>query len=174
MNGGFQRIGKLIQIILVIQCFDLRGAHRGIPLNSRLILRHYDLSGHGDATALTRASPLVIQAFNDGWLPNSGLAYTTRQDDNVDIADRYWWPMTEAIGVFADLQKLYKNPEFESLYRQTSAFAHSRLIYHVNGGWFRELDISGQPLSKQFLGKPDIYHSVQATLFPLVPKFVAA
>ena len=100
MNGGFQRIGKLIQIILVIQCFDLRGAHRGIPLNSRLILRHYDLSGHGDATALTRASPLVIQAFNDGWLPNSGLAYTTRQDDNVDIADRYWWPMTEAIGVF--------------------------------------------------------------------------
>lgn len=136
---------------------------------SRLILQHCDLSGRIDATALTRARHLVRQAFSDAWLPGGGLAYTTRPDGKVDIANRYWWPVTEAIGVFATLQKLDETSEFESLYRRTWTFAHSHLIDHVNGGWFPELDISGQPVSKQFLGKPDIYHSVQSALFPLAP-----
>ena len=136
---------------------------------SRLILQHYDLSGRTDATALSRARCLVMRAFNDAWLPDGGLAYTTRPDGSIDIADRYWWPVTEAIGVLATLQKLDQTQEFESLYRRTWAFAHLKLIDHRNGGWFPELDISGQPVSQQFLGKPDIYHSVQAALFPLVP-----
>ena len=39
---------------------------------------------------------------------------------------------------------------------------------HERGGWFPEIDEEGQPVSKQFLGKPDIYHSIQAGLFPVV------
>tara|TARA_B100001093_G_scaffold197056_1_gene189326 strand:+ start:376 stop:1614 length:1239 start_codon:yes stop_codon:yes gene_type:complete len=136
---------------------------------SRLLLQYWDLSGRTDPTAFTRASHLVMQAFNDAWLPDGGLAYTTRLDGSIDIASRFWWPVTEAIGVFSALQKLDKAQDFESLYRRTWTFANSQLIDHENGGWFPELDISGQPVSQQFLGKPDLYHSLQAVLFPLVP-----
>ncbi|MFV0334421.1 MAG: hypothetical protein ACK5JR_10175, partial [Tropicimonas sp.] len=41
---------------------------------------------------------------------------------------------------------------------------------HVRGGWIPELDHAGQPVSRHFTGKPDIYHSIQAALFPLVPR----
>lgn len=78
---------------------------------SQRILQHYDLSGRTDATALSRARRLVMQAFNDAWLPDGGLAYTTRPDGSIDIADRYWWPVTEAIGVHTTLQKLDQTQE---------------------------------------------------------------
>ncbi|MEP3295595.1 MAG: AGE family epimerase/isomerase, partial [Pseudoruegeria sp.] len=48
-------------------------------------------------------------------------------------------------------------------------FSDTHLIDHVRGGWYHELDDDGQPVSRQFLGKPDIYHSIQAGLFPPVP-----
>jgi mannose/cellobiose epimerase-like protein (N-acyl-D-glucosamine 2-epimerase family) len=134
----------------------------------RLLLQHFDLSGRHDATAQTRARWLVTQAFEDAWLPNGGFAYTLRPDGSIDIADRYWWPVTEAIGVMATLQKLDETEETELLYRRIWTFAKAKLIDHVNGGWFPELDVHDQPVPQQFFGKPDIYHSVQAALFPLV------
>ena len=45
----------------------------------------------------------------------------------------------------------------------------SRLIDFQQGGWFPELDADNQPAAAQFDGKPDIYHALQANLFPLVP-----
>lgn len=78
---------------------------------SQLILQHYDLSGRTDAMALSRARRLLMQAFNDAWLPDGGLAYTTQPDGSIDIADRYLWPVTEAIGVLATLQKLDQTQE---------------------------------------------------------------
>ena len=135
---------------------------------SRLMLQHFDLSGRTDTTAVKRASCLVMQAFKDAWLPNGGLAYTVRLDGSIDIAARYWWPITEAIGVLATLQKLNETQDSETLYRRIWTFANAQMIDHENGGWFPELDVNGKPVSQQFLGKPDIYHSIQASLFPLV------
>ena len=55
----------------------------------------------------------------------------------------------------------------EAWYRRLWAFSDRCLVDHDNGGWFPEIDIEGRPSENQFIGKPDIYHSVQAALFPL-------
>ena len=58
-------------------------------------------------------------------------------------------------------------PEDEDWYRRLWRFADAHLIDHDRGGWFPEPD--GPAAGGQFGGKPDIYHALQADLFPLVP-----
>lgn len=75
--------------------------------------------------------------------------------------------MTEGIGALAALIKLDPRPEDEAWYRRLWRFADDRLIDHDRGGWFPEP--GGPAPGAQFQGKPDIYHALQADLFPLVP-----
>lgn len=134
----------------------------------RLLLQYWDLNGRSDASAPEKARRVIEQAFTDATRPDGGFVYTLRNGE-VSRADRYWWPVTEAIGALAALQKLDPKPEDEERYRALWAFADAHLIDHEKGGWFPELDDSGRAVSRQFLGKPDIYHSIQAGLFPPVP-----
>lgn len=134
----------------------------------RLLLQYWDLTGRSDAEAPARARRVIEQALADAAHPQGGFVYTLR-DGAVSVADRYWWPVTEAIGALAALQKLAPNDADEARYRELWRFADAHLIDHVRGGWFPELDETGKPVSRQFLGKPDIYHAIQAGLFPPVP-----
>ncbi len=133
----------------------------------RLGLQHWHLSGRPDTKAVTDARRLIEQALADAWLPGGGLAYTLDHSGQVAIADRYWWPVTEAIGAMATLQKIAPQASDEVWYRQLWQFAADHFIDHQHGGWFPELDAQGAPVGRQFIGKPDIYHAIQATLMPL-------
>lgn len=134
---------------------------------ARLLLQWWDLSGHrGDAPGRARA--LALQAMTDGWLPDTGgIAYTLDFGGKVAIADRYWWPVTEAIGTVAMLLKADPRPGDEDWYRKLWHFAEVHFIDAERGGWFPEIGADGKPASTIFTGKPDIYHSIQAALFPL-------
>ncbi len=134
----------------------------------RLLLQYWDLTGRADDSAPAKARRVIKQALGDAAHPDGGFVYTLR-DGEVAVADRYWWPVTEAIGAVAALQKLEPNAQDETLYRALWGFADTHLIDHKHGGWFPELGEDGTPVSRQFLGKPDIYHAIQADLFPLVP-----
>jgi mannose/cellobiose epimerase-like protein (N-acyl-D-glucosamine 2-epimerase family) len=134
----------------------------------RLMLQHWDLRGRPDDGAADRARRLIEQAMTDAWLPAGGLAYTLDLDGRVAIADRYWWPVSEAIGAYATLLRLGGTDEDEVAYRRLWTFAQEHLIDHQRGGWYPELDSDGKPVGRQFHGKPDIYHSVQAALLPLL------
>lgn len=134
----------------------------------RLALQWWDLAGRPSDGTPARARALIEQALK-AWLPEGGFAYTLKLDGTVDVPDRYWWPVTEAIGAFAALIKLERRAEDERWYRKLWQFADAHLIDHARGGWFPELDAAGAPTARQFIGKPDIYHSVQAALFPLAP-----
>jgi sulfoquinovose isomerase len=134
----------------------------------RLALQHWELRGKpGDGSA-DRARRLIEQAMADAWLPDGGLAYTLRADGQVGVADRYWWPVTEAIGAYATPLRLGGTDADEAAYRKLWQFADSHFIDDARGGWFPELDSAGKPAGRQFIGKPDIYHSVQAALMPLL------
>ena len=135
----------------------------------RLLLQHWDLSGRPKGDAPQRARRLIERALDDAWLPTGGFAYTLGAGGAVAIADRYWWPVTEAIGAVASLIKLDPRPGDETWYRRLWAFADAALVDHVRGGWFPELDRAGAPVAHQFAGKPDIYHALQAVLYPLAP-----
>lgn len=136
----------------------------------RLLLHWWDLAGRPEGEAPANARRLIERALNDAWDPaRGGFAYTLDFDGKVAIPARYWWPVTEAIGAVAMLLKLGPQPSDEDWYRRMWRFADARLIDHDHGGWFPELDDNDRPAMTQFKGKPDIYHSVQATLFALTP-----
>lgn len=134
---------------------------------ARLSLQWWDLAGRPADGTPDRARALVDRALADAWQePGGGLAYTMR-GDRVGIPDRYWWPVTEAIGALAALIKLEPRAADRDWYARLWGFADAALIDHQRGGWFPELDAQGRPVDGQFRGKPDIYHALQADLLPL-------
>jgi len=137
---------------------------------ARLLLQWWDLAGRPDAQAPQQARALVDRALADAWDGHrGGLAYTLQPGGGVDNAARYWWPVTEAIGALASLIKLDPRPEDELWYRRLWEFARVRLIDLDRGGWYPELGPDDLPSDRQFRGKPDIYHALQADLLPLAP-----
>ncbi|WP_347138477.1 AGE family epimerase/isomerase [Paracoccus sp. SSK6] len=135
---------------------------------ARLLLQWWDLAGRRGGDAPRHARLLVETALRDAWLPQGGLAYTLDFDGRVARSGRYWWPVTEAIGALAALIKADPRPGDEDWYRRLWRFADAQLIDRHRGGWFPEPGMEGSR-SGQFSGKPDIYHALQADLFPLVP-----
>ncbi len=133
----------------------------------RLLLQHWDLSGRKDANAPDQARRLIERALDDAWLPEGGLAYTLNFDGSVADPSRFWWPVTEAINAMAALLILDNRTKDEHWYRKLWAFADSHFIDHKNGGWFPAIDGEGVPTNSIFNGKPDIYHALQACIFPL-------
>ncbi len=134
----------------------------------RLMLHRWELSADRSEKQKADARALIERALIDAWLPAEGFAYTLTLDGRPDVTDRYWWPVTEAIGAIACLLKLQPAPEDEIWYRRLWRFCDRYLIDHQRGGWFPEIDERGTPVERQFTGKPDIYHSLQATILPLV------
>ncbi|NND41018.1 MAG: AGE family epimerase/isomerase [Silicimonas sp.] len=135
----------------------------------RLALHWWDLAERPDDGTPERARRLIEQALEDGWRDPGGIAYTLDLDGKIDVSDRYWWPLTEAISALATLIKLERRATDEAWYRRLWAFADSHFVDHARGGWYPELAEDGGLADVQFKGKPDIYHSVQACLFPLAP-----
>ncbi len=133
----------------------------------RLLIQHWDLSGRPKNGAVERARLLIEQALSDAWMPDGGFCYTLDLAGNKDVTDRYWWPVTEAIGAIAVLLRVDPKDSDELWYRTLWQFAHGQLVDHERGGWYPELGSDGTPREAQFQGKPDIYHSLQAGLIAL-------
>ncbi len=133
----------------------------------RLALQHWDLMGRPPTDAPSVARKLIEQALHDAWLADGGLAYTLDFYGKVADGSRFWWPVTEAIGAIAALIALDHRAEDEIWYRRLWDFANTTFIDQDNGGWFPAIDDKGAPTSSIFTGKPDIYHSLQACIFPL-------
>lgn len=133
----------------------------------RLMLQHWDLAGRRDTGAPTRARSLIERALADAWLADGGFAYTLDFEGKVAMRNRFWWPVTEAIGAVATLVKLDGRVEDEQWYRRLWGFAQAHFIDEDRGGWYPEIDGNGQVTRTIFTGKPDIYHALQACLLPL-------
>jgi mannose/cellobiose epimerase-like protein (N-acyl-D-glucosamine 2-epimerase family) len=137
---------------------------------ARLMLHYNELADTADADRVLTARNVAYRALSDAWDPvQGGLVYTLDFDGQPAIRDRYWWPVTEAIGVLAALLKTDPTPEDAIWYSRLWDFAQTHFIDSQRGGWFPEIDSSGAVTERQFIGKPDIYHSIQAVLFPLTP-----
>ncbi len=60
-------------------------------------------------------------------------------------------------------------PFAEQSYRRFWDFAARHLIDRQHGGWHAQLDDDLKPIVRYFVGKPDLYHALQACLIPLYP-----
>lgn len=135
---------------------------------ARLLLQHWDLTGRPEGDACEVARRVAYLALKDAWdEEKGGFVYTLDFDGRPAIRARYWWPVTEAIGALAAMLKCCPSNDDENWYRRLWCFADEHFIDRERGGWFPELGEDNMPADHQFKGKPDIYHSIQATLFPL-------
>ncbi|PYE82443.1 AGE family epimerase/isomerase [Pseudoroseicyclus aestuarii] len=133
----------------------------------RLLLQAWDLQGRPEGQAPARARALIETALSDAAMPEGGFCYTLNFDGSQRVTDRYWWPQSEAIGALATLLKLQPDPEEAARYEALWQDAERLFIDEDRGGWNPEIDDAGRPVEKQFTGKPDIYHALQADLYPL-------
>lgn len=138
---------------------------------ARLALHWWDLAGRPDSEMPLMARALIRTALAGGWdKTRGGLVYTLHLDSGeVDNPARYWWPVTEALGALAALIKHDPQPGDEGWYRRIWRFAAQHLIDPEHGGWWHELGPDNRPSDRQFKGKPDLYHALQADLLPLAP-----
>ncbi|MCG7630042.1 AGE family epimerase/isomerase [Epibacterium sp. MM17-32] len=151
--------------------FRPAGTTPGHSFELARLLLHYDaLCPASEETRIATARTLAYRALEDAWdAERGGFVYTLDFDGKPAIRDRYWWPVTEAIGVVAALLKVEPQAQDGRWYSRLWNCAERLFIDSTRGGWVPEVDDAGVAVSRQFQGKPDIYHSVQAALFPLAP-----
>ena len=118
---------------------------------------------------LEAAERLFALALNEGWDNRSGgFVYTVEFDGRPFNQDRYWWTHAEAIGAAAALARITGKTEYETWYRTFWDFVSDHFIDYRNGAWYPQLDRHNRPTGYPWKGKPDLYHSLQAYLLPLI------
>lgn len=135
-----------------------------------LQLRAALASSANQAWMLTAAQRLFALALEEGWDPRiGGFIYTVEFDGRPFNRDRYWWTHAEAIGAASVLAGVTGDAGYERWYRTFWDFVDRHFIDHRRGGWYPQLDRRNAPSNTPWKGKPDLYHTLQAYLVPLVP-----
>ncbi|WIY53839.1 AGE family epimerase/isomerase [Devosia sp. YIM 151766] len=137
---------------------------------SRLLLQLWELSGRPGDWSLEAAQTLFQKSIQEGWdRKNGGFYFTLDWQGQPRDRDRYWWPCAEGIGAAAFLGKITGDAYYEEWYRRLWSWTDTHLIDHVEGGWYPQLGDDLKPKTDPWYGKPDMYHSFQACLIPLLP-----
>ncbi|MFD1252664.1 putative sugar isomerase YihS [Devosia equisanguinis] len=137
---------------------------------SRLLFQLFVL-GHKEHGWMTEAARgLFRNAVDLCWdKVHGGFFYTLDWNNQPIMREKLWWPVAEAIGAAAYIGAYDHDEYFQHWYRKLWDFAENHVIDHVRGGWISELKEDLTPTSRLFVGKPDIYHALQACLIPLYP-----
>ncbi|MDB5623563.1 MAG: mannose-6-phosphate isomerase, partial [Devosia sp.] len=137
---------------------------------ARLLLQLWVLGDKRNSWMTDAARNLFRQAIELGWdQGRGGFYYTLDWNNRPAMREKLWWPVSEAIGAAAFLSHFDRDLYFQRWYRHFWDFAANHVIDHQHGGWHSELSEDLQPTSRLFVGKPDIYHALQACLIPLYP-----
>jgi sulfoquinovose isomerase len=116
------------------------------------------------------ARELFEQSTELGWdKVHGGFFYTLDWDNKPILREKLWWPVSEAIGAAAYISAFDSGDHFQAWYRRLWDYAENHVIDHKRGGWHSELREDLTPTSRLFVGKPDLYHALQACLIPLYP-----
>jgi sulfoquinovose isomerase len=137
---------------------------------ARLLYQLWVLSNKQHSWMPEAARNLFRSAVELGWdKVHGGFFYTLDWDDKPAMREKLWWPVAEAIGAAAFISAHDHDVYFQAWYRKLWDYAENHVIDHARGGWLSELSEDLVPASNLFIGKPDIYHALQACLIPLYP-----
>ena len=117
------------------------------------------------------AERLYNRAISDAWNADGtqGIVYTTDWEGKPVVHDRMHWTLAEAINSSAVLYRITKNKKYLDDYANFMKYLDEKVIDHVNGSWFHQLDQNNNLLDTVWPGKSDLYHAFQATLIPYMP-----
>lgn len=114
------------------------------------------------------AENLYNRAVGDGWNADGapGIVYTTDWNGKPVVHDRMHWTLAEAINTSAVLFHITGNEKYAADYAEFMKYLDEKVLDHVHGSWFHQLDQENNLLETVWPGKSDIYHALQATLIP--------
>ncbi len=153
--------------------FKPYGATPGHGLEWGRLITQYALSAYkndaaGAAKYIDAAENLYNRAVADAWNADGapGVCYTTDWEGKPVVHDRMHWTLAEAINTAGVLAQVTKKEKYANDYAEFMQYLDEKVLDHVNGSWFHQLDQNNQVLDTVWPGKPDIYHALQATLIP--------
>ena len=120
---------------------------------------------------ITIAENLYNTAIADAWNSdgNPGIVYTTDWEGKPIVHDRMHWTLAEAINSAAVLYRVTKKQKYADDYEMFMEYLDDKVLDHVNGSWFHQLDAHNHVIGTVWPGKSDIYHALQAVLIPYSP-----
>ena len=153
--------------------FKPYGATPGHGLEWGRLITQYALSAYkndaaGAAKYIDAAENLYNRAVADAWNADGapGVCYTTDWEGKPVVHDRMHWTLAEAINTAGVLAQVTKKEKYANDYAEFMQYLDEKVLDHVNGSWFHQLDQNNQVLDTVWPGKPDIYHALQSTLIP--------
>ena len=122
----------------------------------------------GAAPYIEAAENLYNRAVADAWNADGapGIVYTTDWNGKPVVHDRMHWTLAEAINTSSVLFHVTDNEKYAADYAEFMKYLDEKVLDHVNGSWFHQLDRENNLLETVWPGKADIYHALQATLIP--------
>ncbi|MDO4340148.1 MAG: AGE family epimerase/isomerase [Eubacteriales bacterium] len=111
---------------------------------------------------------LFCRAIEDAWNADGapGIVYTTDWEGKPVVHDRMHWTLAEAINTSAVLYHVTGKQKYADDYTKFMQYLDEKVLDHVNGSWFHQLDQNNNLIGTVWPGKSDLYHAVQATLIP--------
>ena len=153
--------------------FKPYGATPGHGLEWGRLITQYALSAYrndadGAAKYIDAAENLYNRAVADAWNADGapGVCYTTDWEGKPVVHDRMHWTLAEAINTASVLAQVTKKEKYANDYAEFMQYLDEKVLDHVNGSWFHQLDRNNEVLDTVWPGKPDIYHALQAVLIP--------
>lgn len=122
----------------------------------------------GATSYIEAAEKLYNRAVSDAWNADGapGICYTTDWNGKPVVHDRMHWTLAEAINASAVLHRVTGKEKYAADYAEFMKYLDEKVLDHVNGSWFHQLDRENNLLETVWPGKSDIYHALQATLIP--------
>lgn len=155
--------------------FKPYGATPGHGLEWARLISQWALSAYTDEKDYGKyidvAEALYDRAVKDAWNADGapGIVYTTDWEGNPIVHDRMHWTLAEAINTSAVLYRITGKQVYADDYAEYMKYLDEKVLDHVNGSWFHQLNQKNEVIGTVWPGKSDLYHAVQATLIPYYP-----
>ena len=98
-----------------------------------------------------------------------GLIYTVDEHGRPVVTARLHWVACEAVLAADALHRRTGQERFAAAAARWWGEIDRYFIDRAGGGWWQELTPDMTPAASTWSGKPDVYHSYQALLFPSLP-----
>ena len=153
--------------------FKPYGATPGHGIEWARLITQWALSTYGEdrekaAKYISAAQNLFDRAIADAWNSDGapGIVYTTDWEGKPVVHDRMHWTLAEAINTSACLYHVTGLQKYADLYAEFMQYLDEKVMDHVNGSWFHQLDRENRLLNTVWPGKSDLYHAFQAMMIP--------
>ena len=139
------------------------GATPGHGLEWARLITQWALSTYKDGAGACKyievAENLYNRAIADAWNCDGapGVVYTTDWDGKAIVHDRMHWTLAEAINSAAVLYHVTRKEKYAEDYAAFMQYLDEKVLDHVNGSWFHQLDKQNNVIGTVWPGKSDIY-----------------